>query len=169
MAAEPVEAIEENESKSKLPMILGALAVFVLGGGAGLGGSMFMGDAEDPEAAEAGTSGDGEDGEEGSSDGDRAVHDLGLFTVNLRGSGGGRILRMEVSLETTNAGLTAVQDREAQLRDTVITLVSDYDYADLEGLDGKTRLRDELLGRVNTLMPTESRVQRIYFTQFLVQ
>ena len=65
-------------------------------------------------------------------DGDRAVHDLGLFTVNLRGSGGGRILRMEVSLETTPTGLVTVQKREAQLRDTVITLVSDYDYADLE-------------------------------------
>ena len=115
MAAEPVEAIEENESKSKLPMILGALAVFVLGGGAGFGGSMFMGDAEDPEAAEESTT--SEDGEEGSSDGDRAVHDLGLFTVNLRGSGGGRILRMEVSLETTKTGLATVQEREAQLRE----------------------------------------------------
>jgi len=166
MAAEPVEAVEENESKSKLPMILGVLAVFVIGGGAGFGGSMFMNDSDDPEAAEESTD---EDGEEGPSEDSRAVHDLGLFTVNLRGSGGGRILRMEVSLETTQAGLVTVQDREAQLRDTIITLVSDYDYADLEGLDGKTRLRDELLGRVNTLMPTDSRVERIYFTQFLVQ
>lgn len=166
MAAEPVEAVEENESKSKLPMILGALAVFVIGGGAGFGGSMFMNDSDDPEAEEESTD---EDGEEGSPEDSRAVHDLGLFTVNLRGSGGGRILRMEVSVETTKAGLPPVQEREAQLRDTIITLVSDYDYADLEGLDGKTRLRDELLGRVNTLMPADSRVERIYFTQFLVQ
>ncbi|MCP4496703.1 MAG: flagellar basal body protein FliL, partial [Phycisphaeraceae bacterium] len=35
-------------------------------------------------------------------------------------------------------------------------------------LDGKTRLRDELLGRINTVLGTV-RVDRIYFTQFVVQ
>jgi flagellar protein FliL len=165
MAAEEVEELEETPKKSKLPLILGALAVFVLGGGAGFGGSVLAAGSGAGEELEE----NAEVGEEVPVEDPRAVHDLGLFTVNLRGSGGGRVLRMEVSLETTEASLETVVAQEAQLRDTVITLVSDYAYTDLEGLDGKTRLRDELLGRVNTLMPPEARVERIYFTQFVVQ
>lgn len=166
MAAEEVEELEETPKKSKLPLVLGALAVFVLGGGAGFGGSVLAaGSASEGGEAEE----NAEVGEEAPSEDPRAVHDLGLFTVNLRGSGGGRVLRMEVSLETSESSLETVVAQEAQLRDTVITLVSDYAYTDLEGLDGKTRLRDELLGRVNTLMPPNARVERIYFTQFVVQ
>ncbi len=167
MAADhEVEEVEQTASKSKLPLILGACAVFTLGGGAGFGGSMLAG-GSDAQAEEVGE--DGEPLPEAPTEPVRAVHSLGLFTINLRGSGGGRVLRMEVALETDEAALETVTANEAQLRDTVITLVSDYAYNDLEGLDGKTRLRDELLGRVNTLLPPEVRVQRVYFTQFVVQ
>ena len=54
------------------------------------------------------------------------------------------------------------------LRDSIITLASDYTYAELEGLEGKTRLRDELLGRLNSLLDG-ARIERVYFTQFVVQ
>ena len=99
---------------------------------------------------------------------DRIVHSLGLFTVNLRGTGGGRVLRMEVQVETAAANVAAVETQHAQLRDAVITLVSDYAYADVEGLDGKTRLRDELLSRMNAMLG-KSRLERVYFTEFVVQ
>ena len=57
---------------------------------------------------------------------------------------------------------------KAQLRDSVITLASDYTYGDLEGADGKIRFRDELLVRLLKLVP-DQKILRVYFTQFMVQ
>jgi len=100
---------------------------------------------------------------------DRAVVVLGTFTVNLRGTGGGgRVLRMEIYVETDGASQDAVTENNAPLRDAVVTLVSDYSYAELEGLDGKTRLRDELLARMNALLGG-NRIKRLYFTEFVIQ
>lgn len=168
--AEETEEEVEVPKKSKLPFILGGLAFFILGGGAGFGASMFLG-GDEAEAAEVDEDGNPIEVADGEPDPDevRVVHSLGQFTVNLKGTGGGRILRMEVQVETTEAGLPTIEEQTALLRDSVITLVSDYTYADVEGLDGKTRLRDELLGRVNTLLPESGRVERVYFTEFVVQ
>lgn len=163
--AEEVEEVEVPK-RSKLPFILGGLAFFVLGGGAGFGASVAMG-GEDAQAAEVGE--DGQPMDPAGSAEVRVVHSLGQFTVNLKGTGGGRILRMEVQVETTEASLATIEAQTALLRDAVITLASDHTYADVEGLDGKTRLRDELLGRVNTLLPEAGRVERVYFTEFVVQ
>ncbi|MFT5585776.1 MAG: flagellar basal body-associated protein FliL [Cognaticolwellia sp.] len=170
------EELEEEEIEtpkpSKLPLILAALAAFVLGGGAGFGGSMMMGS----DTAQASEEGEvvGEDGEPLDPEADalaaqRVVLPLGAFTMNLRGSGGGRVLRMEIQVETTAGDQATIEESIPMLRDSVITLVSDYSYADVEGLDGKTRLRDELLGRMNALLSGGERVQRVYLTEFVVQ
>lgn len=173
MSAEEIEEVEDVPKKSKLPLILAGAAAFILGGGAGFGASAVFG-SDDAEAAEIECEEGDEDcvpseGEGAEPEPVRVVHSLGSFTVNLRGSGGGRVLRMEVQVETNDTALPVVEENSAQLRDAVITLASDYSYADVEGLDGKTRLRDELLGRVNTLLPSDGRVERVYFTEFVVQ
>ncbi|MCA9489855.1 MAG: flagellar basal body-associated FliL family protein [Myxococcales bacterium] len=99
----------------------------------------------------------------------RSVVNLGAFTVNLRGSGGGRLLRAEVQLEVENRQLEAVESNKPPLRDAVLTLASDYTYADLEGVDGKTHLRDEMLARVNGVLDDRAQIKRVYFTEFIVQ
>lgn len=99
----------------------------------------------------------------------RSVVNLGAFTVNLRGSGGGRLLRAEVQLEVENRQLEAVESNKPPLRDAVLTLASDYTFADLEGVDGKTHLRDEMLARVNGVLDDRAQVKRVYFTEFIVQ
>lgn len=100
--------------------------------------------------------------------GKTAVTNLGTFTVNLRGSGGGRVVRMEVQLDSEGDDAKALSTKTPQLRDSVITAVSDYTWSELEGVDGKTRLRDELLARVNGIA-APSEVNALYFTQFVVQ
>lgn len=167
MAEEPEEIEVEWESKpSKLPLVLGALTFLILGGGAGFAGASFGGGGDDEDGddkAGAEGAGEAEDGEE-----KRVVHSLGLFTINLRGTGGGRVLRMEVQVEAGAIAVAAVENEHAKLRDSVITLVSDYSYAEVEGLDGKTRLRDELLTRMNAMLG-KNRLERVYFTEFVVQ
>jgi len=97
-----------------------------------------------------------------------AITSLGTFTVNLRGTGGGRVLRLEVQVEGPGAQAAAITARSPQIRDSIITAVSDYTWSELEGAGGKTRLRDELFARVNGAA-APSVVERIYFTQFVVQ
>jgi flagellar basal body-associated protein FliL len=97
-----------------------------------------------------------------------AVTSLGTFTVNLRGTGGGRVLRLEVQVEGPSLQADAVASRAAPIRDSIITAVSDYTWSELEGAGGKTRLRDELLARVNSAA-APANIERIYFTQFVVQ
>ncbi|MCA9572136.1 MAG: flagellar basal body-associated FliL family protein, partial [Myxococcales bacterium] len=109
------------------------------------------------------------EGEGGKAEGpDRIVVPLKPFTVNLRGGGGGRMLRLEVQLEVASKHAEAIEKQKPVLRDAVLTLVSDQTYADLEGLDGKTHLRDALLRRLNGVLDGV-RIQRLYFTDFVVQ
>jgi flagellar basal body-associated protein FliL len=97
-----------------------------------------------------------------------AVTSIGSFTVNLRGGGGGRLLRLEVSVEGPPGQAAIIESKQAQLRDSIIAAVSDYTWNELEGAAGKTRLRDELYARANGVVAPAS-VDRIYFTQFVVQ
>ena len=98
----------------------------------------------------------------------RRVHALDPFTVNLRGSGGGRVLRMVVALEIAELDQESVVGSTAQVRDAVLSQASDYPFSALEGIDGKMHFRDELPGRVNRVL-SGPRVERIYLTQFVVQ
>jgi len=171
---EGAEEIEESEKKSKLPMILGFAATLILGVGIGFGGSMFTGGDSPPASApedESSSSASSSDDlpEEGEFRDGRGIYPLGLFTVNLRGIGGGKVLRMEIDLELKASKLDTLEDKKAGLRDRVIKLVSDYHYQDVEGLDGKQRLQDDLMATMNKYMGKKARIERVYFSQFVVQ
>ena len=95
------------------------------------------------------------------------ITSLGTFTINLKGSGGGRVLRLEVAVDADEAAADQLQVLVPRLRDSVITAVSDYTWSELEGTDGKTRLKDELLTRLNGITDPV-RVNAVYLTQFVV-
>jgi flagellar FliL protein len=152
--------------RSKLPMILGILGVFIIGGGIGWAVSMLMAPA-DPAADEKSSSSE-EGKEEGTEEVVTTMTNFGSFTVNLRSSAGGRVLQMEIQVESDAESAVKVNERLPQLRDSVILLASDYSYDELEGIDGKFRLKDDIHARVNAVMePLE--VHRVYFTEFVVQ
>ena len=152
------EQVEVESSGTPWLLVIGAAFIgFVAGSGAGFGGATYLnmgGAAEVEEEQEAADP--------------SLVHALDPFTVNLRGQGGGRVLRMVVELEIDKDDETSVVGETAQLRDAVLSLASDYTFSDLEGIDGKMHFRDELLGRVNRVL-SGPRVERIYLTQFVVQ
>ena len=154
-------------NRSKLPYVLSALAVFVIGGGLGWAVSMLTAAsdpaADDPVAAEGGG---GE--EKGTQEISTAMTNLGNFTVNLRDSAGGRVLQMEIQVESDKENVAKVEERMPQLRDSVILLASDYSYTELEGIDGKFRLKDDIHARVNAVLEPIT-VGRVYFTEFVVQ
>jgi len=139
-----------------------AVVAFLLGGGAGFAGNMFISDSEAAPEGEQ-TAEDGEGKAEM-----RMVSALDPFIVNLRGSGGGRILRLEVQLEYDRSDEDRIAAGTPAMRDALLSLASDYSYSELEGIDGKMHFRDELLGRLNRVLEGP-RVHRIYFTEFVVQ
>ncbi|MEC7241085.1 MAG: flagellar basal body-associated FliL family protein [Myxococcota bacterium] len=169
--AEGQEENEEITEGSKLPMILGFVATLVLGAGVGFGASsIFGGGGSDSAETESADDDDEDDMDDvADEDPDRGIYPLGLFTVNLRGVGGGRVLRMEVDLELKLSAVDIMEEKKAGLRDAVIKLVSDYSYTDVEGLDGKLRLQDDLLRDLNKYMGKKARIERVYFSQFVVQ
>jgi len=153
---------------SKLPLIGGiAVVALLIGGGGGYAAAAMLDPGDEVEVVDGEVSVEGVE-EEVSVSTERAVHPLEPFLVNLRGSGGGRMLRLEVHLEVSESDLETLTARDAVVRDAVLALASDQTYSDLEGLDGKTFLRDELLRRLNSVLDGP-RIERVYFTDFVVQ
>lgn len=184
------ETNEEVPAKrSRFPMaIVVPVVTLLLGAGGGYAAFTFLGGKGEPAAPAAeGAAPAGEHGAAAAPAGEHGgaaaaagavvaavvasgptLTNLGTMTVNLRGSGGGRVLRVEVQVESDGRNAEALAARTPQMRDSVITAVSDYTWSELEGTDGKTRLRDELLARVNGVT-SPAVVERLYFTQFVVQ
>ena len=93
-------------------------------------------------------------------------YSLGSFTINLNGDES-KVLRMEVEVPSNTREM--VKPKRAELRDLIIKVSSDYSPKDVAGVDGKLRLQDDLLDRLNRHLGEDSRIERIYFTDFLVE
>lgn len=174
MADEAVVEEEQSGGKGrKLLPLLGVgvvMLLFGVGGGYVVRGMVGGGGGAGAEAAEAGEGGGEGEGAEPASAimPSTQVVMLGSFTINLRDSAGGRLLQMDLSVECDGEASNLVKSREAQLRDSIIMLASDYSYLELEGTDGRLRLRDEAHRRINAVLAPE-KCSRVYFTKFVVQ
>ena len=60
------------------------------------------------------------------------------------------------------------QHRAPQIRDTILTLVSSKQLADVVDFEGKALLKDDLRDRVNHFL-TGGRVKSVLITEFVVQ
>ena len=78
------------------------------------------------------------------------------------------MLSVGIRLEIDAALADTMHVRKDGIRDAVLLLASDYSYTELEGMDGKLRLRDDVHAGINRVLAPD-RVERVYFTQFLVQ
>jgi flagellar FliL protein len=163
MADEP--EIEDGESegggKSKVLLIVGLLAILALIGGAVF---FFMSSGDDDPAEIAGAD-PLEPSEESSSSLSTEVYELGEFQVNLSGTMGGRILMLEIAVEGSADSVSSIETRQHQIRDAILMLASDYSVSELEGLDGKLRLRDDIHRRINAILAPH-RINRVYYTEF---
>lgn len=97
------------------------------------------------------------------------IHPLGTFVVNLLDPGNLRYVNCRIELEVGDSGVVKqVNAREAQFKDAVISLLGNKTYEDIMGIEGKTRVREELMVRFNRLI-TEGQISRVYLTEFVVQ
>jgi len=97
------------------------------------------------------------------------VKDLETFLVNLADPGGERYLKVTMQLSLSSEAVSQEIDaRMAELRDSILLLLSSKEYDDISSLSGKLALKKTLVNNLNRVLK-QGMVQDIYFTEFLVQ
>ncbi|HJU04085.1 MAG TPA: flagellar basal body-associated FliL family protein [Nitrospiraceae bacterium] len=97
------------------------------------------------------------------------LFDLDSFIVNLADAPESRYLKLTAKLELERGDIAGeLTPRLAQVRDTILILLSSKDSATVRTPEGKFQLRDEMIQRLNALLPSGG-VRSVYFTEFVVQ
>ncbi|MFQ5454903.1 MAG: flagellar basal body-associated protein FliL [Nitrospirota bacterium] len=94
---------------------------------------------------------------------------LETFIVNLADKDDVRYLKVTMQVEVKdNKTKEKIAERSAQIRDAIIVLLSSKDYDSIRSVEGKFRLRDEIIERITNILNT-NKVITVYFTEFVVQ
>ena len=94
---------------------------------------------------------------------------LDTFIVNLADQERSRYLRVTMDLELlAPADTEKLNQRLPQVRDRILMLLPSKRFADIASTEGKTALRDEMIGKLNGLFP-ENVITNIFFSEFVVQ
>lgn len=92
---------------------------------------------------------------------------LETFIVNLAGSRGQRIAKINMELEVSNDEVSKEVDKlRPKIRDIIIFIVSSKTYAQVSTREGKDSLREEIKEQLNLFL-TKGQVSRVYFTEFI--
>lgn len=156
-------AASGGKRRGKLLLVLVVLAVVAAAGGAAFLAGLVPhtgGPAAEPEAQPAPAAPGLQAG---------AMRQLDPFLANLADEGGTRYLKMSLQVEFVGAEPPAHFDlRMAHVRDAVLTLVTSKTFADIRTSEGKERLREDLIDRMNHVLRADA-VKSVYFTEFIVQ
>ena len=91
------------------------------------------------------------------------------FIVNILDIEGTRYLKAAITLEVDGSeAIKEANERMPQIRDGILLLVSNKTFGEVSDLQGKLQLRAELINEVNSAL-RRGKVQKIYFTEFVVQ
>lgn len=97
------------------------------------------------------------------------IFDLETFVVNLGDQGGKRYLKTKIALEYGSEALgKEMITRLPQLRDMILLLLSSKTLDQIQDIDGKIALRNELMSRINQTLQ-QGRIKNLYFTEFVIQ
>lgn len=175
--------IDEEEgtkrSGKKMGLII-ILAVVLIGGG--VGAAYFFGLLDSVLGKEASTeeTAEGEEQDEAAplldENGNPIVaktvyYQMPDFLINLSSnSNQTSFIKMKVSLKLpSEADQVIAQERMPELQNEFNTYLRDLRASDLAGSAGMYRLQEELLARANRILGPEARVDKILFTELLIQ
>jgi len=157
MADEQVQDKGQKKSHMKLFIIIGvAVAVAV---GASVGIMMFMNGNKDTAHKE----------EKKSHAEATAVQSLDPFIVNIYDGQELRYLKLRVEMEISGEeAKTELTSRQAQIRDAILVILTTKTLQDVQYLQGKNQLKQEIMAAVTKIV-TPGKVKQIFFTDFVVQ
>ena len=149
---------EQTPKKSKLKLIIIAVAVMLIGAGGIYGYSKYdKAKKDNVEATKENIM--------------SIVCPLNSFVVNLQDKTGvgKRYLKITMQLEVgKEEDKMLVGNHNAQIRDTVLLLLSSQSLKEINTMEGKLDLKQTLLSRMNQILG-DTIVRGIYFTEFVVQ
>ena len=90
------------------------------------------------------------------------------FVVNLADANVRRYLKLVIEVEAAPGGADLIEANQAKIRDALLMLLSSKTSQDLNTLEGKILLRKEIVDRLNQTLG-QSKVARVYFTDFVIQ
>jgi flagellar FliL protein len=167
--AEEVDTQEEAKPKKSASKLIILLVVVIVLGVGGYGGwSFFIKGKDQEKKQEAQIS---KANPTSKKDETKIVFPLESFVVNLADKTGlgKRYLKVTVALEVNDESKKKmVEDHTAELRDTVLLLLSSQSFREISTMDGKLELKQALLSRINQALGGVV-VRKLYFTEFVVQ
>ena len=98
------------------------------------------------------------------------IYTMEKFTVNLTGEPK-RVIRVEVNLNMLSKDgfeEVMISDNRAKARDSVVQILNQKTFAEVESIQGKLFLKDQISVALNSLLD-KGVVKDIYFTDFVVQ
>lgn len=99
----------------------------------------------------------------------RSVYSLDTFIVNLADKGGRRFLRVTMDLELKDESLAGeIDKRLSQIRDSILMIIPTKRFEDINSVEGKIALSDEIMTKLNFFLKEES-ITNIYFVEFVIQ
>ncbi len=92
---------------------------------------------------------------------------LETFIVNLAGSKGRKVLKVNMELEVKGADvIQEIDNRKAQIRDFIIIILSSKTYDEVSTKEGKDLLRNEIKDQVNSFL-SKGKIINVYFTELI--
>jgi flagellar FliL protein len=185
----PAEAEVDGAAKKKkliiigaavaVALILGVVAFMMLGGDKKKGGETApVEGGHGAAAAPAAAGGHGEPAAAGGHGAPAAgaaagpsanIFPLEPFIVNIYDGQELRYLKVKVELEMVSPAIKAeIEGRMAPIRDSVLILLSAKTLQDIQDVQGKNTLKDEILAAINKNIPP-GKIAKVYFTDFVVQ
>ena len=149
---------EQTPKKSKLKLIIAAVVVLLIGAVGIYGYSKY-------------NKGKKEKAETNKAEKASIVYPLNSFVVNLldKQGVGKRYLKITIQLEVgKEEDKLLIGNHNAQIRDTILLLLSSQTLKEINTMEGKLELKQTLLLRMNQILG-DGVVRRIYFTEFVVQ
>jgi flagellar FliL protein len=176
--------VEGGGSKKKMFIIIGAaVAVAVV---LGVVAFMLMGKGDKKEkgkeeatagaaaegghggaAAAGGGHGAAAGGKEGAA-GTSNMYPLEPFIVNIYDGQELRYLKVKVEMEMAGAVKGDLDARLAPMRDAILVLLSSKTLQDIQDLQGKNQIKEEILVAINKII-SPAKIGKVYFTDFVVQ
>ena len=92
---------------------------------------------------------------------------LETFIVNLAGSKGRKVLKVNMELEVKGQEvIQEIENRKAQIRDFIIIILSSKSYDEVSTKEGKDGLRNEIKDNINSFL-SKGKIINVYFTELI--
>ncbi|VAV85215.1 hypothetical protein MNBD_DELTA01-1726 [hydrothermal vent metagenome] len=177
-------------NKKKLIMIVAPVILVIILGVVGY--TMFLKPAPEPVASTAAKGSEPKDGEKAATqDGAAAqedesandiqeggdaffggkanVFEMKPFVVNLQDNSGTRYLKLTIGIELDSPATKKIlKNMRPKVRNSLIILLSSKSYTEIGSIQGKYKLRDEIVERINHILQGD-KVRTVYFIEFVVQ